>query len=154
MCHCPARPGNPATTPKVQRNYKIFNRYFELSRIRRNKLAKAALSLPGLTGQSREFDMTKTYYVYILSSKRNGTLYIGVTNNLERRLNEHRNNLIEGFTNKYNVHHLVYFEDVNDIQSALQREKQLKRWTRKWKLELIEKVNPEWRDLANDFNLE
>ena len=97
--------------------------------------------------------MTKTYYVYILSSKRNGTLYIGVTNNLERRLYEHRNNLIEGFTNKYNVHHLVYFEDVNDIQSALQREKQLKRWTRKWKLELIEKVNPEWRDLANDFNL-
>jgi putative endonuclease len=97
--------------------------------------------------------MTKTYYVYILSSKRNGTLYIGVTNNLERRLYEHKNNLIEGFTNKYNVHHLVYYEDVNDIQTALQREKQLKRWTRKWKLELIEKVNPEWRDLASDFNL-
>ena len=97
--------------------------------------------------------MTKTYYVYILSSKRNGTLYIGVTNDLERRLYEHRNNLIEGFTNKYNVHHLVYFQDVNDIQSALQREKQLKRWTRKWKLELIEKFNPEWRDLADDFNL-
>jgi len=98
--------------------------------------------------------MTKTYYVYILASKRNGTLYIGVTNNLERRLYEHRNNLIEGFTNKYNVHNLVYYEDVNDIQAALQREKQLKRWTRKWKLELIEKVNPAWRDLANDFNLE
>ena len=97
--------------------------------------------------------MTKTYYVYILSSKRNGTLYIGVTNNLERRLYEHKNNLIEGFTNKYNVHHLVYFEDMNDIQTALQREKQLKRWTRKWKLELIEKFNPEWRDLADDFNL-
>ena len=98
--------------------------------------------------------MTKTYYVYILASKRNGTIYIGVTNNLERRLYEHRNNLIEGFTNKYNVHNLVYYEDVNDIQSALQREKQLKRWTRKWKLELIEKVNPAWRDLADDFNLE
>ena len=98
--------------------------------------------------------MTKTYYVYILASKRNGTLYIGVTNNLERRLYEHKNNLLEGFTNKYNVHHLVYYEDVNDIQSALQREKQLKRWTRKWKLELIEKVNPEWRDLANDFVLQ
>jgi len=97
--------------------------------------------------------MTKTYYVYILASKRNGTLYIGVTNDLERRLYEHRNNLIEGFTNKYNVHHLVYYEDVNDIQSALQREKQLKRWTRKWKIELIEKVNPEWRDLAEDFVL-
>ena len=97
--------------------------------------------------------MTKTYYVYILASKRNGTLYIGVTNDLERRLYEHRNNLIEGFTNKYNVHHLVYYEDVNDIQSALQREKQLKRWTRKWKIELIEKVNPEWLDLAEDFIL-
>jgi putative endonuclease len=98
--------------------------------------------------------MTKTYYVYILASKRNGTLYIGVTNDLERRLYEHKNNLVEGFTNKYNVHHLVYYEDVNDIQSALQREKQLKRWTRKWKIELIEKVNPEWRDLAEDFILQ
>ena len=97
--------------------------------------------------------MTKTYYVYILASKRNGTLYIGVTNDLERRLYEHRNNLIEGFTNKYNVHHLVYYEDVNDIQTALQREKQLKRWTREWKIELIEKVNHEWRDLADDFIL-
>ena len=97
--------------------------------------------------------MAKTYYVYILASKRNGTLYIGVTNDLERRLYEHRNNLIEGFTNKYNVHHLVYYEDVNDVKSALQREKQLKRWTRKWKIELIEKVNPEWRDLAEDFIL-
>ena len=97
--------------------------------------------------------MTKTYYVYILASKRNGTLYIGVTNDLERRLYEHKNNLIEGFTNKYNVHHLVYYEDVNDVKSALQREKQLKRWTRKWKIELIEKVNPEWLDLAEDFIL-
>lgn len=92
--------------------------------------------------------------MYILASKRNGTLYIGVTNDLERRLYEHRNNLIEGFTNKYNVHHLVYYEDVNDIQAALQREKQLKRWTRKWKIELIEKANPEWRDLAEDFILQ
>ena len=98
--------------------------------------------------------MTKTYYVYILASKRNGTLYIGVTNDLERRLYEHKNNFVEGFTNKYNVHHLVYYEVVNDIQSALQREKQLKRWTRKWKIELIEKVNPDWRDLAEDFVFE
>jgi putative endonuclease len=95
--------------------------------------------------------MTKTYYVYILSSKRNGTLYIGVTNDLERRLYEHKNNLLEGFTNKYNVHHLVYYEDVTDVHAALQREKQLKRWTRKWKLDLIEKDNPEWRDLAKDL---
>ncbi len=95
--------------------------------------------------------MTNTYYVYILASKRNGTLYIGVTNDLERRLYEHKNNLIEGFTGKYNVHRLVYYEDVNDIHSALQREKQFKRWTRKWKIELIEKENPEWRDLGDDF---
>jgi putative endonuclease len=95
--------------------------------------------------------MTKTYYVYIMASKQNGTLYIGVTNDLERRLYEHKNNLVKGFTSRYNVHQLVYYEDVNDIQSALQREKQLKRWTRKWKLELIETVNPEWRDLGDDF---
>jgi putative endonuclease len=70
--------------------------------------------------------MTKTYYVYILASKRNGTLYMGVTNDLARRLYEHKNNLVEGFTSKYNVHRLVYYEDVNDIQSALQREKHLR----------------------------
>jgi putative endonuclease len=98
--------------------------------------------------------MTKTYYVYILASKRNGTLYIGVTNNLERRLYEHKNNLVEGFTNKYSVHHLIYYESANDINAALQREKQLKRWTRKWKIELIEKVNPDWCDLSDDFVLE
>ena len=92
--------------------------------------------------------MNKTYYVYILASKRNGTLYIGVTNDLKRRLYEHRNNLIDGFTKRYKVHHLVYYESVNDVYAALQREKQFKRWTRKWKLELIEKTNPEWHDLA------
>ena len=95
--------------------------------------------------------MTNTYYVYILASKRNGTLYIGVTNDLERRLYEHKNNLVEGFTSRYNVRRLVYYEDVNNIQAALQREKQLKRWTRKWKIELIERTNPEWRDLESDF---
>jgi putative endonuclease len=95
--------------------------------------------------------MTNTYYVYILASKRNGTLYIGVTNNLERRICEHKNNLVEGFTEKYNVHILVHYEETIDIHAALQREKQLKRWTRKWKIELIEKDNPDWRDLAEDF---
>ena len=98
--------------------------------------------------------MTKTYYVYILASKRNGTLYIGVTNDLERRLYEHKNNLVDGFTKRYNVHDLVYYEVTNDVNAALQREKQLKRWTRKWKIELIEKVNHEWRDLAEDFILQ
>jgi putative endonuclease len=98
--------------------------------------------------------MTKIYYVYILASKRNGTLYIGLTNDLERRLYEHRNNLIDGFTKRYKVHHLVYYESVNDINTALQREKQLKRWTRKWKIELVEKTNPEWSDLAENFVLQ
>jgi putative endonuclease len=97
------------------------------------------------------FPLNKTYYVYILASKRNGTLYIGVTNDLEKRLYEHKNNLIDGFTKRYRVHNLVYYESVNDVNAALQREKQLKRWTRKWKIELIEQENPEWRDLAENF---
>ena len=85
----------------------------------------------------------KSYYIYILAGKRNGTLYIGVTNNLERRIYEHKNNLLEGFTTKYKVHYLVYYEHTNSIESAIKREKQLKKWNRRWKLELIEKQNPE-----------
>jgi putative endonuclease len=92
-------------------------------------------------------NMTKPYFVYILASKRNGTLYIGVTNDLMRRVYEHKNNLINGFTQKYNVHLLVYYEQTSDIKSAIQREKRLKKWNRKWKLALIEKDNPNWVDL-------
>ena len=95
--------------------------------------------------------MNNTYYVYILASKRNGTLYIGVTNDIIRRVYEHKNNLIEGFTKKYNVHQLIYFEQTNDIESAIKREKQLKKWNRKWKLELIEKQNPKWNDLYEEI---
>jgi putative endonuclease len=87
------------------------------------------------------------YYVYILASKRNGTLYIGVTNDLIKRIYEHKNDLVDGFTKKYRVHMLVYFEQTNDIRTALQREKRLKKWNRKWKIELIEKSNPKWLDL-------
>ena len=87
------------------------------------------------------------YYVYILASKRNGTLYIGVTNDLIKRIYEHKNNLVEGFTKKYTVHKLVYYEETGDVNSAIKREKQIKKWNRKWKLELIEKKNPNWRDL-------
>jgi len=94
-----------------------------------------------------------TYYVYILASKRNGTLYIGVTNNLEKRASEHELSLIDGFTKKYLVHHLVYYEMTSDIQVALQREKQLKKWNRKWKLDLIEKDNADWKDLITGFPL-
>ena len=87
------------------------------------------------------------YYVYILASKRKGTLYIGVTNDLIRRIHQHKNNLVAGFTSKYHVHQLVYFEQTADIHSAIAREKQLKKWNRSWKLTLIEKQNPDWQDL-------
>ncbi len=87
------------------------------------------------------------YYVYILASKRNGTLYIGITSNLFKRIYEHKNNLVEGFTKKYNIHNLVYYEITEDVNNAISREKQLKRWKRNWKIELIEKNNPKWKDL-------
>lgn len=89
----------------------------------------------------------KRYFVYILASKRNGTLYIGVTSDLIRRVYEHRNKLLPGFTTKYNVGMLVYLEEFSDIESAICREKQLKKWNRKWKLDLIEEWNPDWKDL-------
>jgi putative endonuclease len=93
----------------------------------------------------------KAYYIYILASKRNGTLYIGVTNDIVRRVYEHKNSLIAGFTSKYSVNTLVYCEQFDDIESAIQREKQIKKWNRRWKLELIERANPDWRDLYNDL---
>ncbi|NHZ85744.1 MAG: GIY-YIG nuclease family protein [Planctomycetia bacterium] len=95
--------------------------------------------------------MEKSYYVYILASKRNGTLYTGVTNNLERRIYEHKNNLIEGFTKKYSVHKLVYYEETNDINEALLYEKRIKKWNRTWKIRLIEQDNPGWKDLAESW---
>ena len=85
--------------------------------------------------------------VYILASRRNGTLYTGVTSDLVKRIWEHRNDLVEGFTKRYGVHHLVYFELHDDMYQAIQREKQIKKWNRAWKIELIEKKNPQWRDL-------
>ena len=93
----------------------------------------------------------KTYYVYILASKKNGTLYIGVSSNIMKRIYEHKNKLIEGFTKKHNVNKLVYYQETTDVTIAISREKQLKKWNRKWKLELIEKNNPEWNDLAEDW---
>ncbi|RJP70259.1 MAG: GIY-YIG nuclease family protein [Ignavibacteriales bacterium] len=89
----------------------------------------------------------KQYYVYILASKKNGTLYIGITNDLMRRVYEHREGLIDGFTKKYNVKNLVYFEIISNVTEAIKREKAMKKWLRKWKIELIEKSNPEWKDL-------
>lgn len=90
----------------------------------------------------------KNYFVYILASKRNGTLYIGVTNDLQRRINEHKHGFHDGFTKKHAVHMLVYFEEYHEITQALEREKQLKKWNRKWKLKLIENNNPNWLDLT------
>ena len=88
-----------------------------------------------------------SYYVYLLASQRNGTLYVGVTNDLVRRVYEHKNGLADGFTKKYAVHMLVCFEISESIDSAISREKQLKNWRREWKVALIEKANPEWEDL-------
>jgi putative endonuclease len=83
--------------------------------------------------------------------KKNGTLYVGVTNDIIRRVYEHKNDLIEGFTKKYNVHSLVYFEIHQEIFNAIQREKSIKKWNRAWKIELIEKNNIEWKDLYNNL---
>ena len=96
--------------------------------------------------------MRKAYYVYILASQRNGTLYIGVTNDIVRRAFEHREGLVPGFTKKYRIKTLVYFETFEDIGFAIEREKRLKKWNRAWKLELIEKLNPDWHDLYETLN--
>ena len=91
------------------------------------------------------------YYVYILASKKKGTLYIGVTSNLVKRVYEHKNGLIEGFTKKYHVHKLVYYEVSRDVNAVITREKQMKKWNRAWKIELIEKSNPGWKDLYSNI---
>lgn len=91
------------------------------------------------------------YYVYILASKRNGTLYIGITDNLVRRVYEHKNDLLEGFTKKYKVHDLVYYEQYQDVNEAILKEKQIKKWKRYWKIKLINKFNPEWKDLYSSI---
>ena len=87
------------------------------------------------------------YWVYLMASQKNGTLYAGVTNNLVRRVFDHKSELVAGFTQQYAVHTLVWFESTGSIEVAIQREKQLKNWKREWKVALIEKDNPEWRDL-------
>jgi len=96
--------------------------------------------------------METGFFVYILASRRDGTLYIGVTNNLARRVAEHKGKLVTGFTRKYGVDLLVYFEAFESIQEARAREHAMKRWRRAWKVELIEKLNPDWRDLADQLN--
>jgi len=89
----------------------------------------------------------KKFYVYILCNKRNGTLYTGVTSDIVKRVYEHKHGLVEGFTKKYKIHHLVWYEIHESAESAIIREKQIKKWKRDWKLKIIEKENPQWVDL-------
>lgn len=96
--------------------------------------------------------MDKQFYVYILASKRNGTLYTGMSSNLTQRVWQHKNNSVEGFTDKYNVKKLVYYEVYENAESAITRERQIKKWRRKWKLRLIEEQNPNWEELCNSIS--
>lgn len=93
----------------------------------------------------------RSYYVYILTNRKNGTLYIGVTNDLIRRVDEHTRGAIPGFTKKYQLKKLVWFDETDDITAAIWKERRMKKWYRKWKIRLIEEQNPEWRDLSDDF---
>lgn len=94
-----------------------------------------------------------TYYVYILTNWNNRVMYIGVTNNLQHRLQQHKHGIYEGFTKKYHVHKLVYYETASDVKAAIQREKQLKGWRRERKNSLVESVNPHWLDLSSEWDL-
>lgn len=94
----------------------------------------------------------KYYFIYIISNKKSGVLYIGVTDNLKRRIWEHKNKIVKGFSNKYNLDKLVYFEVYQDIKEAIKREKVLKKWNREWKIKLIEKENIDWKDLYDDLD--
>ncbi len=94
---------------------------------------------------------SKSYYVYIITNKNNSTFYIGVTNNLMRRMHEHKNELVEGFSRKYKLKKLVHYEETTDVYSAISREKQLKNWHRDWKLNLIKETNPAFKDLSEEW---
>jgi putative endonuclease len=106
---------------------------------------------PPQAGPDDPYAVNKHYYVYILANKKNGTLYIGITSNIVKRVWEHKNKLVNGFTKRYDVKNLVYYEQYDDPQNVIRREKRLKRYNRNWKLDLIEKHNPEWKDLHNDL---
>jgi len=95
--------------------------------------------------------MSNSYYVYILASRRNGTVYTGVTNNLLNRMYSHKNKLLRGFSSRYNVNRLVFFEETGDVFSAIEREKEIKGWRRSKKLKLVESTNPTWKDLSEGW---
>ena len=111
----------------------------------------AQFVIPAQAGIQEKLMSQKRPAVYLLASKRNGTLYTGVTSDLARRIGQHKEDLVEGFTRKYGVHVLVYYEWHQDMRSAIAREKQIKKWNRAWKLRLIERENPGWRDLSEDL---
>ena len=100
-----------------------------------------------VTASTENKHMSKTYHTYILTNKPHGSLYVGITSNLIKRIWQHKNNITKGFTHKYNIKLLVYFEEFNDPYSAIKREKRLKEWQRTWKIKLINDFNPEWKDL-------
>ena len=110
-------------------------------------MVRTTAVIPAHAGIQNGMLTMKQYFIYILASKKNGTLYIGVTSDILKRVYEHKNNLVEGFTAKYNVHMLVYYEVYEDVTAAITREKQLKKWRRAWKTGLIERENPAWMDL-------
>ena len=93
----------------------------------------------------------RTYYVYLLTNWNNEVMYVGMTNDLERRISEHKAKAVKGFTEKYNVNKLVYFEQTSEVNGAISREKEVKRWRREKKDALVKQVNPDWRDLSDDF---
>lgn len=93
----------------------------------------------------------KKFYVYIMAKARNSTFYVGVTSDLVKRIHEHKNELTEGFTQKYDIKNLVYYEIYDDAETAIRREKLLKKWNRVWKMRVIEEMNPEWKDLYDDI---
>ncbi len=110
--------------------------------------AKAGIHSAGRVGMST---VTRRPCVYILASRRNGTLYVGVTSDLVRRIWEHKTDAVDGFTKKYGVHLLVYYELHETMPDAILREKQMKKWNRVWKIEMIQRFNPQWQDLYNDI---
>ncbi len=112
----------------------------------------AGLLISGLQRQNSIMSPRPTYYVYLITNWNHRVLYVGVTNHLYRRLYEHTNKLVAGFTNRYNLKKLVYVEETSDVNAALEREKQIKKWRREKKNWLVDEMNPEWRDLSEDWS--
>lgn len=116
-----------------------------------SQFKQGLLSFPRRQGIQKDDEVEKQFFVYILASKRNGTLYTGMTSNLAKRVWQHKQGMVDGFTKKYNVKMLVYYEIHGSVEGAIIREKQIKKWKRVWKLRLIEDKNPHWNDLYKEI---